>query len=192
MISFSMISFYITYYHLAVYYPELTKSIIMLDYQMIYSSFGDYPLMPNVVNFFLIVLITPFLEEIFFRYILLTSWERRIGFISSSILTSLLFGFLHVNFVYAFLFGFSMCVLYRSEGNLLTPVIIHTMINLTAWLNNLYYKVVNGPYLTPTLEDFKNDVDSIIIPSCIVLLYLFFFIQKRKINSIMSFFKSVR
>ena len=43
-----------------------------------------------------------------------------------------------------------------------------------------------------TLEDFKNDVDSIIIPSCIVLLYLFFFIQKRKINSIMSFFKSVR
>jgi len=177
------VTLYSTYYHMAIYYPEITKVIMMLDYQMIYSTFGGYPVIPNLVNFSLIVLAGPLLEEVLFRYILLTSWERRVGFIGSSILTSLLFGFLHVNFIYAFLFSFLMCLIYRREKSLLTPIIIHIMINLTSWLHNAYYKVVNGPYLTPTLEDFINNVDSIITPLFIVICCLLFLIWKWKLTS---------
>lgn len=89
----------------------------------------------RVVGIIIIVgVVGPFFEEVIFRGLMVERLGAKYGYSSAVIVSSILFGFLHLDFVGATLFGFAMCLVYLKTGSLLAPVLIHMLNNLLAIL----------------------------------------------------------
>ncbi len=108
--------------------PEMMKKAIM--------NFGS---MTGVFAFFLMVMAAPVLEEFIFRGIILDGLLKRYSPIKSILVSSILFGLVHLNpwqFVGAFIIGiFSGWVYYRTQC-LSFSIIIHAAVNLTGYILN--------------------------------------------------------
>ena len=80
-------------------------------------------------------LIGPVLEEFIFRGIIYNKLKKVFASKQAIILTSLLFGLYHFNIIqgiYAFVFSILLTKIYEKYNNLLLPIIIHCLINLTS------------------------------------------------------------
>jgi uncharacterized protein len=96
--------------------------------------------MPNlsrVLLFFTLIIAAPLCEELIFRGILLQRWATKWNPPIALILTSLLFGILHVNFIGAGILGLVAGVLYYQTKSLWTPIALHAMNNTIASLSLL-------------------------------------------------------
>jgi len=82
----------------------------------------------------LVGVVGPFFEEVVFRGLMVERLGAKYGYSSAVIFSSILFGFLHIDFIGASLFGFAMCLIYLQTGSLLAPVLIHMLNNLMAIL----------------------------------------------------------
>lgn len=82
----------------------------------------------------LVGVLGPFFEEVVFRGLMVERLGAKYGYSGAVIFSSISFGFLHIDFVGAALFGFAMCLLYLQSGSLLAPILIHMLNNLTAIL----------------------------------------------------------
>ena len=95
------------------------------------------------MSFIIIVapaLIGPILEEIVFRKVLFGALMERFGFFISSILSSLVFAIVHVDFthtlVYVFM-GLVFCYLYKKTESIITPILAHMFMNSLVLIGQL-------------------------------------------------------
>lgn len=78
------------------------------------------------------ILIAPVLEEVIWRGMILNRWALKWGLRRSIVVSSLLFGFMHDDFITATLFGAVMSLVYLRTGTLLVPIALHMLNNIGA------------------------------------------------------------
>lgn len=114
----------------------LVNAVGMFNYAQDYAEISRQMYSePLYMQILAIVLLVPMAEELMFRGLI---FERTRGFMSEKmavILTSLLFGFYHGNWiqmVYAFFFSLLMFFVYKKCGNFKAPLLFHIVSNGSA------------------------------------------------------------
>jgi uncharacterized protein len=95
------------------------------------------PELSRVLLFILMIVAAPVLEEFVFRGILLQRWATKWNPPIALVLTSLLFGALHVNIVGIGLLGLVAGLLYYQTKSLWAPIALHAINNTIASLSLL-------------------------------------------------------
>jgi membrane protease YdiL (CAAX protease family) len=116
--------------------------------------FEDSFAQTGVSSFLMLVIAAPVLEEIIFRGVMLDGLLRRTTPLKAIVLSSILFGFVHMNpwqFVVGFLVGVFAGWVYLKTKNLVAVIVIHAGINFSAYL----YRIFG----TETLVDFVPIVE---------------------------------
>ena len=106
---------------------------VLNTYKEIYSYLGKGNLVIEIVG---IVVITPIVEEIFFRGIGYRLIRKRCPVPVAVILSSLLFGLAHGNllsFVYTTVLGAILAVCFEAHGSIFVPILIHASFNATSY-----------------------------------------------------------
>jgi uncharacterized protein len=110
------------------------------------------PDLSRVLLFITLIIAAPLCEEFVFRGILLQRWATKWNPPIALILTSTLFGLLHVNFIGAGILGLVAGVLYYQTKSLWTPIALHAMNNTIASLSLLKSDSAKGRAAPDQLE----------------------------------------
>lgn len=101
----------------------------------------------NIPYFFLMVIITPIIEEILYRGIILNLFLKKYSVKISLIVSSLIFAFIHLRFIgigYLFLYGLLFGFAYYKTKSLFTSILLHFIINLMAVTTSNQYLELNN------------------------------------------------
>ncbi|KXT87210.1 CPBP family intramembrane glutamic endopeptidase [Streptococcus oralis] len=94
--------------------------------------------------YFLLIVcfISPFTEELIYRGVLMTTFFKNSPWYGDVLLSAIIFGCIHINFALTplafFIYasgGLILALLYRMTKNLYYPIVLHTLINITAFWN---------------------------------------------------------
>lgn len=85
-----------------------------------------------VFTIFTIAILAPVVEEFMFRGVLLKRMIGKTSVWGGILISSLLFGILHLDIIGAFLFGVVASLLYLRTNNLLLPILLHIINNSLA------------------------------------------------------------
>lgn len=83
-----------------------------------------------------LVVLPPIIEEIVFRGFIFPAFATRFGIVAGALLSSLLFGFAHLQLnvaIYTFIVGLLLCVLYRYTGSIIPGIAVHMINNYIAY-----------------------------------------------------------
>lgn len=87
------------------------------------------------MNFLIIVLLAPVIEELVFRGVLFNLLNKKQGLVAAMVLSSLFFGVLHAaTFVPTALMGFLFAFIYHRTGNIRLVILAHMFNNFVAFL----------------------------------------------------------
>ena len=89
----------------------------------------DTTLIQYGLIFFVGAVFAPLVEEIIFRGIMVERFGAKYGYKSAVLLSSFLFGVLHMDIIGAFVFGVVLSILYLRTRSLLLPFLIHAANN---------------------------------------------------------------
>jgi len=101
----------------------------------------------NLFYFFLMVIITPIIEEILYRGIIFNFFLKKYSVLISITLSSLIFAIIHLKFFgigYLFLYGLLFGFAYYKTKSLFTPILLHFLINLMAMTTSHQYLELNS------------------------------------------------
>jgi membrane protease YdiL (CAAX protease family) len=133
LLGISLASFYAVFLPLSYAAPGLIESwFIENQSPLIWMRGGLHPL-ANIVNLFVLALFGPFVEELFFRGLLLPAWSVRFGPRWAVIWSSLVFAVLHVDLVGVFVFGVVTALAFLKTRTLWLPIVIHVTHNGLVW-----------------------------------------------------------
>lgn len=114
--------------------------LLNFDINIILKSnkyYDDYFKNANFIFFYfiLILIVVPFSEEMFFRYVIFSHLRNiKFSFLKASMISSLLFSIGHFNkFLFAFCIGVFLCYVYEKEKNKFINFFIHSLTNLFAF-----------------------------------------------------------
>lgn len=113
--------------------------------QMLLNA-ASYPWWGQVILALLAIVVVPAIEEILFRGIALPALSKSYGLVVGIILTSLVFGVMHVHvpsYLPLFLLSVGLCLAYAYTGSILVPIIIHSTFNLVS-ITILWLSVLTG------------------------------------------------
>lgn len=144
---------YAVYFPLSYVAPDLVQWWV-IEAPIVISTGADRDVPANVINLVLVSVIAPFVEEVFFRGLLLPAWVLRFGRRWAVILVSMLFAVLHVEILGGFLFGAVTAMTYLNTGALSLPIIIHITNNMLAIGATLAALLIFGP-VELSLADFR-------------------------------------
>jgi uncharacterized protein len=111
--------------------------------EMIKKIFEDLAGRTDVFSFIAIVIAAPILEELLFRGIVLHGLLKRYSPVRSIIISSMLFGIVHLNpwqFIPAFILGILSGWVYSRTGKLTLSILIHMVNNLMAFISMTFWK----------------------------------------------------
>ncbi len=131
LLIFSFGSGQLIYYFISLINPIFVKKLAAQTL-LLTPQQTSYPLTYNCLQLLFIILFAPVIEEILFRGILLQRWAIKWGLVPSLIVSSLLFGLLHLNMLGLFIFGLIMCLIYLKTHTLFIPIAIHSLNNFIA------------------------------------------------------------
>ena len=127
------------------------------------------------ISMLITVIGAPVMEELFFRAILFKRISRKLNIYIGMIVSSLVFGLLHIELaiIGAFIFGIASCILYIKYKNILIPMTVHFFNNLIAFLPQLDINtpVDNSPFTN------SDAIFSLSFGSLLFLIGMFFFIK---------------
>ena len=87
----------------------------------------------RVVDFMAIVIMTPLLEELFFRGFVYTIIKNRYGFVKAVIISAVIFALVHADIYYRFIplitAGLVLPYIYEKSRSLMAPIICHSVYN---------------------------------------------------------------
>lgn len=129
LIILSIASVYLLYLPLSFLFPEFVQSWFIEYSAPTFWESGDGYVLANLLSLLTTVLIGPVLEEFFFRGILLTRWTAKWGITWAIIVSSIIFGFLHINPIGGFCFGCAMAILYIRTKSLFVSMCVHIVNN---------------------------------------------------------------
>ncbi|MCR5670025.1 MAG: CPBP family intramembrane metalloprotease [Butyrivibrio sp.] len=116
-------------------YPLITLvnavSMLFVDNE-IAGMVGDITAEPMWLMLLSIGIFGPFVEEIIFRGVILQSFQRTGRIIGSMIISSLMFGMMHMNFnqfAYGAVMGFMLSLLVEATGSVISSFIAHGIFN---------------------------------------------------------------
>ena len=151
----SIASTFILYLPLSYLLPQFVEWQLSAT-EMVWTSGSRYVL-ANWLNFLLIVLVAPLVEEFFFRGLLLTRWSLKWGFLRGMFASSAVFALLHVDIIGKLFFGYVMSVLYLQTRSLFVPMSVHIANNSIAWGLTSIDVLLNGERgLQLTLAEFQS------------------------------------
>ena len=125
----------LTVLYVVMLFPLVTfiNSVSMLFVDNTVVGLSDQILgMPMWQMFLSIGIFGPFVEEVVFRGVFLQSYQRTGMIIASMILSSILFGLMHMNFnqfAYGAVMGLMLALLVEATGSVLTSFIAHATFN---------------------------------------------------------------
>ena len=157
LVTFSIASGYLLFFPLSFLFPELVKSwLIDLSPTLIWTS-GEGYVLAGLLNFLMVVIVAPVLEEFFVRGILLTRWTVKWRVTTAVIVTSIAFSLPHViNLIGMFCFGCVMAVFYIRTKSLFIPICIHVINNLIAWFIEFLRIYFDDPISHKTVAEFQE------------------------------------
>ena len=92
--------------------------------------------------FLLIVCFAPIAEELIYRGVIMTTFFKNSPWYGDVLLSAIIFGYIHINFALTplafFIYasgGLILALLYRMTKNLYYPILVHILINITAFWN---------------------------------------------------------
>lgn len=103
-----------------------------------FETDSDTGLMQYVLLFILISFVAPVIEEIIFRGIMIERLGAKYSYGAAVIISSILFGMLHINPVGAFITGLVLSMEYLRSRTLMIPILIHIVNNATATIMLFY------------------------------------------------------
>ena len=118
----------------------LTAIIYITKPAWMYKVLNSSPSTGNMyTDFILIVIFAPILEELIFRGVLFSRFNKKWGFAVAALVSSILFGLLHIEMamVGAIAFGFCQCILFEKYDNIAIPIMVH-------FINNFLCIVFDG------------------------------------------------
>lgn len=128
----------------------MSYGVILLYYFGLITLFGNTFLgiintnaVGSQVGVVLGIVLIPYIEEFFFRGVLMQTLVSRLGFTKGIILSSLVFGFAHFEFISATIFGIVLAILYIKFKSLWVPIAVHTLNNAIAFLPSLLFSSVD-------------------------------------------------
>jgi hypothetical protein len=155
--------------------PELLTSL--LDRQLFLTATEtNYPLFYNTIQVISIIFAAPAIEEILFRGILFQRWATKWNLVAGTIVSSLVFGFLHFNIVGLFNFGVIMCILYLHTKTLYIPIFVHILNNSIAIGIELITSISKVEKTAYTVEQLQSLWWEPIIIIAIALPWLIYFV----------------
>ena len=116
-----------------------------------YSQFDAILSVDNLwLSIITIALLPAIFEELLFRGVIFTSFNKKYGAYIAIIVSALLFGIYHMNWVqgiYAFIFGMALAYIYLKSNSLFLPIIFHFINNLMSVLMDFYKINIEIPNL---------------------------------------------
>jgi len=156
LVLFSYGAFWLLNYPLSYIVPSYVKGI--LEEKGFYTlADTSFPLLCNILNVVIVVIIAPIIEEIVFRGIILGRLSVMWNTSRAILLSSFIFGILHYDIIGAFIFGIIMSILYINTRTLVVPILCHVLNNSVAFgISALgVLAEVKSAY---TLSDFRADL----------------------------------
>ncbi|MEO0455790.1 MAG: CPBP family intramembrane glutamic endopeptidase [Cyanobacteria bacterium P01_A01_bin.114] len=149
---FSYGSFLVVFYPVSLIAPQFVTSLLLEELLKVET------MLPNFYHglmIFVTVIYAPLTEEFIFRGILLQRWSVKWGLRAGIVLSSVLFGALHVNNpVGLTMFGLIMALLYVRSRSLWLPILAHSLNNLLSVLPELLSTGAESTSLS--LADFQQ------------------------------------
>jgi len=134
MIAYSLSAEWITYYPIAINWPEAYQEFLNQRLFLTRQDVAD-PVLYNILMVATLVVIAPLVEEIFFRMLVFPRLSLKWGTTAGIIVSSLMFASLHdMAWVGAFVFGVASCALYMRTRTILIPIAVHSLNNALAAL----------------------------------------------------------
>ncbi|MBO4458052.1 MAG: CPBP family intramembrane metalloprotease [Butyrivibrio sp.] len=106
-------------------------SMLFVD-NMVDSISGELVELPMWIMLLSVGLFGPFVEEIVFRGVIFHSYRRSTRIVASMVLSSILFGMMHMNFnqfAYGAVMGFMLCLMVEATGSVIPSFIAHAVFN---------------------------------------------------------------
>ena len=107
--------------------------------------------------FFVVAVFAPVVEEVIFRGIMVERFGAKYGYKSAVLLSSFLFGVLHMDIIGAFVFGVVLSILYLRTRSLLLPFLIHAANNGAVALLIFFDESINLEAMD-TLETYLENI----------------------------------
>jgi membrane protease YdiL (CAAX protease family) len=156
LIGISIGGVYLFYLPISFIWPDFVTSWFLEAPPILWWSTHPDLIMTNFINAILLVILAPFIEEVFFRGFLFNRWHRKYGAGKAMIFSSLLFALLHTDLVGAFIFGLVMCLIYLKTKSLVGAIITHAANNLIVLLITLVYAAHYDGITIPTMDEFRK------------------------------------
>ncbi|QSJ16955.1 CPBP family intramembrane metalloprotease [Nostoc sp. UHCC 0702] len=131
LLLFSLSAYLVSFYLLSLVAPDFIEEVMrqaVKDPSPSSSASALY----NLLAISVYVVFAPLAEEFLFRGIILQRWAAKWGIRTALVVSSLLFGILHLNVLGLSIFGLVMGVLYIKTRTLLVPIACHALNNLVA------------------------------------------------------------
>jgi membrane protease YdiL (CAAX protease family) len=110
---------------------------------------------------FFAILLMPVVEELLFRGTLFRTWRVRIGPAKAALLSSLIFGLFHLDWVGAFITGLTYPLLYTRTRSLWAPLAFHIFNNALPVVLKLW-----SPQMKPPIEHWL--IYGVFLPVCLI------------------------
>ena len=167
-----------------------TGIIAIIDKDKFLNMINDTSMLPTnnvelILCFISIVILAPVLEEITFRKVLFIRLSRKLGFVISAVISSLIFGVGHgsLGILGAIAFGIGCCILYRKYNNIAASITVHMVNNLIAGIIVIIAYFTN-PLTLETIIITNSDINMYLITgsieTIIALIIFVRFILKNK------------
>lgn len=167
-----------------------TGIIAIIDKDKFLNMINDTSMLPTnnvelILCFISIVILAPVLEEITFRKVLFIRLSRKLGFVISAVISSLIFGIGHgsLGILGAIAFGIGCCILYRKYNNIAASITVHMVNNLISGIIVIIAYFTN-PLTLETIIITNSDINMYLITgsigTIIALIIFVRFILKNK------------
>lgn len=124
-------------------FPSLENNAQLIDSMLSINNVG--------IALLLVAVLPAIFEELLFRGVIFNSFNKKYGFVFAMVISSLIFGVYHMNWIqgiFAFVLGLVLAYSYYKSNSIFVPMIIHFINNAFAVLMDHYdfmnFSISNG------------------------------------------------
>lgn len=125
----------------------------------------------DIFVFLNLVIVVPFFEELFFRGIIFSGLKNNYNVVFALILSSILFGVLHIDVVGSTVFGLWLGWIFFKTNNISLCIVVHSVCNLISFFFRFIAKDDQGQYVFNYIGENAIVISIIMFVFAVVLFY---------------------